>query len=83
MVVTQDYGVAALALGKKAYAISKESIDAMVEDGILTAKGIPFKVKTSDNEKSAMGSIMKNAALVGTMFIPYVGPWIAGLSVAS
>lgn len=34
-------------------------------------------------QKSAMGSIMKNAALVGTMFIPYVGPWIAGLSVAS
>lgn len=34
-------------------------------------------------QKSAMGSILKNAALVGTMFIPYVGPWIAGLSVAS
>ena len=34
-------------------------------------------------QKSAIGSIMKNAALVGTMFIPYVGPWIAGLSVAN
>ena len=26
---------------------------------------------------------MKNAALVGTMFIPYVGPAVAGLSVAT
>lgn len=34
-------------------------------------------------QKSAAGSILKNAALVGTMFIPYVGPWIAGISVAS
>lgn len=34
-------------------------------------------------QKSFGGSIMKNAALVGSMFIPYVGPWIAGLSVAS
>jgi hypothetical protein len=34
-------------------------------------------------QKTIAGSIMKNAALVGTMFIPYVGPWIAGLSVAN
>jgi hypothetical protein len=34
-------------------------------------------------QKSITGSILKNAALVGSMFIPYVGPWIAGLSVAS
>ena len=34
-------------------------------------------------QKSIGGSLMKNAALVGSMFIPYVGPWIAGLSVAS
>jgi hypothetical protein len=34
-------------------------------------------------QKSIEGSIMKNAVLVGSMFIPYVGPWIAGLSVAS
>jgi hypothetical protein len=26
---------------------------------------------------------MRNAALVGSMFIPYVGPWITGLSVAT
>ena len=35
------------------------------------------------NQKSIGGTIMKNLALVGTMFIPYVGPWIAGASVAS
>lgn len=35
------------------------------------------------NQKSAMGSIMKNLALVGTMSIPYVGPWIAGISIAT
>jgi len=40
----------------KAYAVSKESIDAMITNGVLTAQGIPFKVKTLDNEKSAMGS---------------------------
>lgn len=34
-------------------------------------------------QKSIVGSTLKNLALVGTMFIPYVGPWIAGLSVAS
>jgi len=26
---------------------------------------------------------MKNLALVGTMFIPYVGPWVAGISAAT
>lgn len=35
------------------------------------------------NEKSVGGTIMKNLALVGSMFIPYVGPWIAGASVAT
>ena len=35
------------------------------------------------NQKSVGGSILKNLALVGTMFIPYVGPWIAGLSIAT
>ena len=34
-------------------------------------------------QKSAAGSIMRNLALVGTMFIPYVGPWIAGISIAT
>lgn len=35
------------------------------------------------NEKNPVGSLLKNLALVGTMFIPGVGPWIAGLSVAT
>ena len=34
-------------------------------------------------QKSIGGTIMRNAALVGSMFIPGVGPWITGLSVAS
>lgn len=34
-------------------------------------------------QKSVGGTIIRNAALVGSMFIPYVGPWIAGLSVAT
>lgn len=34
-------------------------------------------------QKNVGASILKNAALVGTMFIPYVGPYIAGLSVAT
>lgn len=35
------------------------------------------------NQKSIGGSILKNLALVGTMFIGGVGPWIAGLSIAT
>lgn len=35
------------------------------------------------NEKSPYGVLMKNLALVGTMFIPYVGPVIAGLSMGT
>lgn len=35
------------------------------------------------DQKSIGGSIMKNLALVGTMFIPYVGPWVAGVSIAT
>ena len=34
-------------------------------------------------QKSIGGTVMKNLALVGSMFIPYVGPWVAGLSVAT
>ena len=35
------------------------------------------------NQKSVGGTILKNLALVGSMFIPYVGPWVAGFSVAT
>lgn len=34
-------------------------------------------------QKSIAGTIIRNAALVGSMFIPYVGPWITGISVAT
>lgn len=33
-------------------------------------------------QKSPVGSLMKNIALVGSMFIPYVGPWIAAAGLA-
>lgn len=35
------------------------------------------------NQKSIGGTVLKNLALVGTMSIPYVGPWITGLSIAT
>lgn len=35
------------------------------------------------NQKSKIGTTMKNLALVGTMFIPYVGPVVAGISIAT
>lgn len=34
-------------------------------------------------QKSIGGTALKNLALVGSMFIPYVGPWITGLSLAT
>lgn len=33
-------------------------------------------------QKSVGGTLLKNLVLVGSMFLPYVGPWIAGASVA-
>ena len=38
---------------------------------------------SDDLHKSAFGTVMKNVALIAPMFIPYVGPWIAGASVLS
>lgn len=39
---------------------------------------------SDDLEQKSMGStLLKNAALVGSMYIPYVGPVITGLSVAT
>lgn len=35
------------------------------------------------NQNGAGKTILKNAALIGSMFIPYVGPAVAGLSVAT
>ncbi len=34
-------------------------------------------------QKSIGSSVLKNLALVGTMFIPGVGPWVTGLSIAT
>lgn len=34
-------------------------------------------------QKSVIGSTMRTLALVGSMFLPYVGPWIAGISIAT
>ena len=55
---------------------------------ILTTDGSfanKFDFFDSDDmeQKSVLGNTLKNAALVGSMFIPYVGPVIAGLSVGS
>lgn len=35
------------------------------------------------NGKGVVPTAIKNLALVGSMFIPYVGPWITGLSIAT
>lgn len=39
----------------------------------------------SDNlkQKNPVGSIMRNVALIGSMFLPGVGPWIIGISIAT
>lgn len=36
---------------------------------------------SDDIHKSPIGSFVKNAALVGSMFIPYVGPWVTGATI--
>lgn len=42
--------------GAKAYAVSKESMDALLDDGVIKHNGISFKVNTADNQKVAIGS---------------------------
>jgi len=42
-------------IGGTPHAVSKESMDALLTDGVFTWKGIPFNVKTLDNQKSMMG----------------------------
>jgi hypothetical protein len=32
-------------------------------------------------DKSPVGTVMKNVALIGSMFLPYVGPVVAGTAV--
>lgn len=57
-------------------------LDTLTTDGSSWNK---FDFFDSDDieQKSTIGTIMRNAALVGSMFIPYVGPVVRGLSVAS
>lgn len=57
-------------------------MNVLTTDGSWANRFDPFD---SDDvaQKSIGGSIVKNLALVGSMFIPYVGPYITGLSVAT
>lgn len=57
-------------------------MDILTTDGSVWNK---FDFFDSDdiNQKGLGSSLLKNAALVGSMFIPYVGPVITGLSVAT
>ena len=50
----------------------------ITEDGSFANK-LDF-LDSDDRNKSLGGTIMKNLALVGTMFIPGVGPWVTALS---
>lgn len=54
--------------------------DVLTSDG-SAINAIDF-LDSDDIQKSAMGSIAKNALLIGSMYLPYVGPAIAGLTVA-
>lgn len=57
-------------------------MNTLTTDGSVWNK---FDFFDSDNldQKGIGSSLLKNAALVGSMFIPYVGPVITGLSVAT
>lgn len=54
-------------------------MNVLTEDGSKWNKYDFFDSDDID-QKSVGGTTLKNLALVGTMFIPYVGPWITGLS---
>lgn len=57
-------------------------MDVLTTDGSIWNK---FDFFDSDdlNQKGVGATLLKNATLVGSMFIPYVGPVITGLSVAT
>ena len=52
---------------------------------VLTKEDSPLNAvdffDSDDIHKSPIGSFIKNAALVGSMFIPYVGPWVTGATI--
>lgn len=60
--------------------------EVLYKSNILTEEGswlnsLDF-FDSDDLKKSTFGTVMKELALVGTMFVPYVGPWVTGLGVA-
>ena len=57
-------------------------MNTLTTDGSVWNKFDFFDSDDSD-QKGIGSSLLKNAALVGSMFIPYVGPVITGLSVAT
>lgn len=52
---------------------------------ILTREGSALNsidfLDSDDIQKTGLGSFVKNASLIGTMFLPYVGPVIAGATI--
>lgn len=53
--------------------------DVLTTDG-STANSIDF-LDSDGLDKSPVGTVMKNVALIGSMFLPYVGPVVAGTAV--
>lgn len=53
----------------------------VITDDRSWLNNIDFFDSDDKHEKNPVGSILKMAALVGSMYIPYVGPFIAGTSV--
>ena len=52
---------------------------------VITKEDSPINaidfLDSDDIHKSAVGSFVKNAALVGSMFLPVVGPWVTGATI--
>ena len=52
---------------------------------VLTREDSPINAidffDSDDIHKTPIGSFVKNAALVGSMFIPYIGPWVTGATI--
>ena len=57
-------------------------MNVITTDGSFANKFDPFDSDDIE-QKSIGGSILKNTALVGSMLLPYVGPWVVGLSIAT
>lgn len=57
-------------------------MNVITTDGSFANKFDPFDSDDIE-QKSIGGSILKNTALVGSMLLPYIGPWVTGLSIAT